>query len=345
MNEIAVKPPRLAATARAKVASAIWWNWMNSLILAALLTLVGMTLAYVIGWAIDVYIANEFASSRTAPGLFIVSNWGIAAALLAALFGTIMTVRALMVGDEVMSRILHAREVSESEEPGLHAAAKRVADAAGMIKPRLVVIDSPAMNAFAAGRSEHHATVGVTRGLLDALEPHELEGVLGHEIGHIANRDIVYADVVALCLGLIVILREIAGTTARVGFELGSSKSRSSSSKKDGGGGFAAVIAIGVLVLTAVIAPLMAQLVQMAISRQREYGADAAGAYLCGSPDGLISALSKIDRCKEKLAVNQAVQHVFIVNPLKKFKKDASALMSTHPATSLRIAQLKELAE
>jgi heat shock protein HtpX len=343
MSEIAVKPPRLAATARHKVASAVWWNWINSLFLAGLLTLIGMTLAYIIGWAIDVYLSNEAAPSGREPGLFLVSNWGIAAALLAALFGTIMTIRALMVGDEVLSRILGAREVSESEEPALHAAARRVADAAGMIKPRLVVIDSPAMNAFAAGRSEHHATVGVTRGLLDALEPHELEGVLGHEIGHIANRDVVYADVVALCLGLIVIMREIAGTTARIGARLGSSKS--SSSSKKGGGGAAAIIAIAVLVVAAVIAPLMAQLVQMAISRQREYGADAAGAYLCGSPDGLASALRKIDRCKEKLAVNQAVQHVFIVNPLKRFKESAGALMSTHPATSLRIARLKELTE
>jgi heat shock protein HtpX len=343
MSEIAVQPKHLAETARHKVAQAIWWNWMNSLLLAGLLTLVGMALAYTIGWAIDVYLANDFAPSGKEPGLFLVSNWGIAAALLIALFGTVMTIRALMVGDEVLSRVLGAREVSESEEPRLHAAAARVAKAAGIVKPRLVVIDSPAMNAFAAGRGEHHATVGVTRGLLDNLEQHELEGVLGHEIGHVCNRDVIYADVVALCLGLIVILREIAGTTARVGARLGSSKS-SSSSKKDGGGGAAALIAIAVLILVAVVAPLCAKLVQMAISRQREYGADAAGAYLAGSPDGLASALRKIDACKEKLAVNQAVQHVFIVNPLKRFKESAGALMSTHPATSLRIRRLKELA-
>lgn len=342
MSEIAVKSPRLAETARPKVASAIWWNWCNSLLLCGMLTLVGMTLAYIIGWAIDVYAANELARPGREPGLFIVSNWGIAAALLAALFGTIMTIRAMMVGDVVLSRILGAREVSESEEPALHAAAERVAAAAGIVKPRLVVIDSPALNAFAAGRGEHHATLGVTRGLLAALEPHELEGVLGHEMGHICNRDIVYADVVALCVGLIIIMREIAGTTARVGARLGTSKSSSSSDKK--GGGAAALIAIAVLVVAAVLAPLCATLVQMAISRQREYGADAAGAYLCGSPDGLVSALRKIDGSKEKLKVNEAVQHVFIVNPLKKFKESAGALMSTHPATSLRIERLKALA-
>ena len=343
MSELAVKPPRMAATARPKVASAIWWNWFNSLVLAGMLTLVGMTLAYIIGWAIDVYMANELAPPSKAPGLFLVSNWGIAAALLLALFGTVMTIRALMVGDVVLSRILGAREVSESEEPKLHEAAKRVAAAAGIVKPRLVLIDSPAMNAFAAGRGEHHATVGVTRGLLDSLEPHELEGVLGHEIGHICNRDVIYADVVALCLGLIVILREIAGTTARVGVRLGTSRS-SSSSKKDGGGGAAALIAIAVLVLAAVVAPLCAQLVQMAISRQREYGADAAAAYLCGSPAGLIGALRKIDACNQKLEVNAAVQHVFIVNPLRRYKENAGGLMSTHPATSLRIARLADLA-
>jgi heat shock protein HtpX len=343
MNDVAVKTSRPAETARHKVASAIWWNWINSLVLAGMLTLVGMGLAYIIGWAIDVYFANESAPSGKGPGLFLVSNWGIAAALLAALFGTVMTVRALMVGDVVLSRILGAREVSESEEPALHAAAARVAKAAGIIKPRLVVIDSPALNAFAAGRDEFHATLGVTRGLLNALEPHELEGVLGHEIGHVVNRDIVYADVVALCVGLIVILKEIAGTTARVGTRLGTSRSSSSSSKK-GGGGAAALIAIAVLIVAAIIAPLCAQLVQMAISRQREYGADAASAFLCGTPDGLVGALQKIDASKETLAVNAAVQHVFIVNPLKRYKESAGALMSTHPATSLRVQRLRALA-
>jgi heat shock protein HtpX len=341
MSDVAAQPVSPAATVRAKVASAIWWNWINSIVLAAMLTLVGMALAYAVGWAIDVYLANESAPSGKAPGLFLVSNWGIAVALLAALFGTIMTVRALMVGDEVLSRIVGAREVSESEEPVLHAAAARVAKAAGIVKPRLVVIDSPALNAFAAGRDEFHATVGVTRGLLDALEPHELEGVLGHEIGHVVNRDVVYADVVALCVGLIVILKDMAGTTARVGARLGTG--RSSSSSKRGGGG-AALIAIVVLVVAAIVAPLCARLVQMAISRQREYGADAAAAYLCGTPDGLVGALRKIDASKEKLAVNAAVQHVFIVNPLKRYKESSGALMSTHPATSLRIRRLEDLA-
>ncbi|MBL8662360.1 MAG: M48 family metalloprotease [Candidatus Odyssella sp.] len=341
MSETAARPKRLAATARHRVASAIWWNWINSMALCAALTLVGGALAYVVGWAIDVYLSNDMAPSGKAPGLFLVSNWGFAAALLTAVVGAALAIRALVVGDVVMARILGAREVSESEEPKLHEAARRVADAAGIPKPRLVVIEGPAMNAFAAGRDEFHATVGVTRGLLDALEPHELEGVLGHEIGHICNHDIVYADIVALCLGLIVILREIAGATARIGAEAKSSRSSRSGDKKDGGG--AAIVAIAVLVVTAVLAPLLAQLVQMAISRQREYGADAAGAYLAGSPDGLASALAKIEKCKEKLAVNRAVQHVFIVNPLKRFKEDAGALMSTHPATSLRVARLKEL--
>jgi len=340
MSEIAVKPVRLAPTARTKVASAIWWNWINSLVLAALLTLVGMTFAYVVGWAIDVYFANESAPRGKEPGLFFVSNWGFAAALLVALFGTVMTIRSLMVGDTVMSRIVGAREVSESEEPKLHAAAARVAKAAGIVKPRLVVIDSPALNAFAAGRDEYHATLGVTRGLIETLDPQELDGVLGHEIGHILNRDVVYAGIVALCVGFIVILREVAGTTARVGARLGTSKS-SSSSKKGGG---AALIAIAVLIVAAVLAPLCAKLVQMAISRQREYAADAAGAYLCGSPDGLAGALQKIEGSTARLDVSEAVQHVFIVNPLKSYGEDSGALMSTHPATSLRIARLKALA-
>src|SRR5258706_10390406 len=112
MSDLAANRLRLAPVAREKVVSAIWWNWINSLGLAALLTLIGMSLAYAIGWAADVYLANEMAPKGREPGLFLVSNWGIAAALLAALFGTIMTFRALMKGDEVLSRIVNAREVS-----------------------------------------------------------------------------------------------------------------------------------------------------------------------------------------------------------------------------------------
>lgn len=341
-------PARRLATGRAKVASAIWWNWINSMVLAVLLTLVGMSLAYIIGWAIGVYLANDGAPAGKAPGLYWFSPMGLAAALLAALWAVYMTHRAITKGEEVLNRIVGAKEVSARQEPKLHEAAERVAKAAGIRKPRLVVIESKSLNAFAAGRDELHATVGVTRGLIDALEPHELDGVLAHEMGHVLNRDVLYADVVALCVGLILILKEMAGATARVGADVAtsrsSSSSSSSSSKKDGGAGAAIVIAIVVLIVAAVLAPLMAQLVQMAISRQREYGADAAAAYLCGTPDGLAAALAKIDRCAEPMKVNAAVQHVFIVNPLRRFSENAGALMSTHPATSLRIARLRELA-
>jgi len=344
MTDDTAKPARRAPVARVRVASAIWWNWIISIVLATLLTTIGMSLAYVIGWAFDIYVSNDNAPAGKAPGIFLLSYWGIAAALMAALWGAYMTIRAMTRGDVVLSRILGAREVSEREEPKFHESAARVAKAAGMRKPRLVLIDSKALNAFAAGRDELHATVGVTRGLLDSLEPHELDGVLGHEMGHILNRDVIYADVVALCVGLIILLKEMAGATARVGADLATTRSSSSSSSsgKKGGGG-AAIFAIGVLIVAAVLAPICAQLVQMAISRQREYGADAAAAYLCGSPDGLAAALAKIDGSAETLDVNAAVQHVFIVNPLRRYAESAGALMSTHPATSLRIARLKEL--
>jgi heat shock protein HtpX len=325
---------------RNKVAAALRRNWTASIVLAAAMTLIGAVVGYTAGWAADVVVANEFSTRGRAPGLFWYSNWGVAGALALLLFGTVMCGRALVFGDSIIARWVGGHEAREVEMPGLHAAMAKVARAAGEAKPRLVVIDSEAMNAFAAGRDPLHGTIGVTTGLLNGLAPDELEAVLGHEMTHLVNRDVVYADIVAIAVGLTVMLRDLSLAVLR-NTGRGSSRSRSKSSK-DGGG--AALIAIAILVVVLVVAPLMAKLVQIAISREREYAADAGGAFLAGSPDPLIRALHKIQSCKERLEVSHAVQHVFIVNPLRNFKEKSGALLSTHPATSLRIKRLKSLA-
>jgi heat shock protein HtpX len=208
-----------------------------------------------------------------------------------------------------------------------------------VVKPRLVIIESPALNAFAAGREPAYATVGVTRGLVDALAPDELDAVIAHEMSHVLSRDVVYGDVVALLVGVTVFLRDNALGLLRQGARLGGS---SRSSKKEGGG--AVLIAIAVLVVVALLAPIFAQLVAIAVSRNREYAADAGAALLCGSPDGLARALAKIDACAEKLEVSAALQHIFIVNPLRRYDEASKALLSTHPPTEARIARLKALA-
>ncbi len=327
---------------KSAVAAALRRNWTASIVLATVLTLIGGVVGYTAGWAADVVWANEVSTRGHRPGLFWYSNWGVAGALAFLLFGAAMCGRALVFGNSIIARWVHGREVHEDEMPSLHAALDRVARAAGEAKPRLVVIDSPALNAFAAGRDSLHGTIGVTAGLVEQLAPDELEAVLGHEMTHLVNRDVVYADIVAIAVGFTVMLRDVSfGVLRNLGSGRSSSSSSSRSKSKDGGG--AALIALAILALVLVIAPLMAQLVQIAISREREYAADAGGAYLAGSADPLIRALGKIQDCKERLTVSSAVQHVFIVNPLRNYREKASALLSTHPATSSRIKRLMSL--
>ena len=236
-----------------------------------------------------------------------------------------------------VASLLIGSVTTAAEAPALHEAAERVARRAGVIKPRLAVIDSPALNAFAAGRDPAHATIGVTQGLLDTLAPDELEGVVAHEMSHVLTRDVVYGDVVALLVGVTVFLRDNALGAVRQGARLGG-RSRS----KEGGG--AILIALLVLVVVALVAPVFAQLVSVAIARNREYTADAGAALLAGSPDGLARALGKIEACREKLEVSAALQHIFIVNPLRHITEASSAVFSTHPPTDRRIERLRALA-
>jgi len=187
-------------------------------------------------------------------------------------------------------------------------------------------------NAFAAGLKPQKAALCVTRGLLAKLNRNELQGVIGHEMGHIANADTRYLTVVGVTVGLIALIAELILRTMRFGFG-------GRSSDKKGGGG--AGILIIVLVVFAILAPLAAKLVQFAVSRQREYLADATSVRFTRNPQGLISALQKIEAEAAPFpGASQANQHMFIVNPLRRFSEKAAALTATHPATELRIARL-----
>jgi heat shock protein HtpX len=331
--------PLPLAIDRRRAARRLRANWIGAIALAGVLTLIGAVLGYAILWAADIYFANDSAPAGKAPGLFWWSYLGLAGALLTGGISVALSVRAIMTGDARIERLVAGHPVSARDAPALHEAARRVAAAAGVVKPRLVVIESKALNAFAAGRDPAYATVGVTRGLVEALAPDELEGVIAHEMSHVLARDVVYGDVVALLVGVTVFLRDNALGVLRQGARLGGS---SRSGKKEGGG--AILIAVAVLVVVALLAPLFAQLVAIAVSRNREYAADAGAAVLCGSPDGLCRALAKIDACAEKLEVSAALQHIFIVNPLRRYDETSKALLSTHPPTEARIARLKALA-
>ncbi len=232
--------------------------------------------------------------------------------------------------DKVVLSISGAREVTAGENAFLHNTVEGLAIAAGIPKPRVYVIDDPAPNAFATGRDPEHAAIAVTQGLLDKMSRQELEGVLAHEMSHIENFDIRFSTMVVVLVGTIALLRDFFWRDLRYG----RGRSRDSSS------GMLWVVGI----VLAILAPIIAQLIQLAISRQREYLADMNGARLTRNPEGLASALTKLEADKEALAVaNKATAHLYIVNPLHDWGGKLNGLFDTHPPIEERIRRLRAL--
>ena len=226
--------------------------------------------------------------------------------------------------DKMALAMNKAREVSEAEAPDLHQLVATLANRAGLPKPRVYVVDNPTPNAFATGRNPEHAAVAVTTGIMQALNREELEGVLGHELGHIKNRDILISSIAAVMAGAISYL----ATMAQWGMMFGGGRDR------ENGGNPIAVI------LMMILAPLAASIIQMAISRSREYIADATGAEICGHPKALASALEKLSNYNKQrpMAVNPASAQMYIVNPLS--GNTLAKLFSTHPPMEKRIRRL-----
>ncbi len=310
-------------------------NRRNTIILCVSLILVGGILGYGIGWAFETaWLAQTSQSGVLALSLY--SDWGVSGSAFLLVFGSAWTVIALFFGDKIVIGLAGAGDVSQVQEPQLHNIVEEMAIAAGLPKPRVVVIETPALNAFATGVTPEKATIGVTRGLIDALDRNELQGVVAHEMSHIANDDILYATAIGVIVGLIAVVSHISLRAAR-GMGRGSRRSRG---KGAGGAG----IAIVVLILIGLLAPLSAKLVQMAISRQREYLADATAVRLSRHPSGLIAALEKIGGSSvQYVGASKAIQHLFIANPFRNFSETAGALFATHPAVSLRIERLRNL--
>jgi heat shock protein HtpX len=214
-----------------------------------------------------------------------------------------------------------------------------MAIAANVPMPRVYVINDSAPNAFATGRDPQHASVAITSGLLEKLDREELQGVLGHELSHVRNLDIRFALLVGVLVGGIALLADFF---LRFTF-WGGFGGRRSSRDSDSAGGLAAVMFVVALVL-AIIAPIFASLVQLAVSRQREYLADASSVELTRNPYGLERALAKIAADQEPLEeANRATQHLYIVNPIKKLSDHGSTLFSTHPPILDRINRLRQL--
>jgi heat shock protein HtpX len=275
-------------------------------------------------------------------GFAISGRWqgGIVAVVIALLIAMLMTSVSYFAGDSIVLASSGAKQLADQDAPQLMNVVRELAIAANLPMPRVFIINDTAPNAFATGRSPAHASLAVTTGLLEKLDREELQGVIGHELSHVRNLDIRFTLLVAVLVGSIALLADFF---LRFTFWGGLSGGRSRN--RDGGGGGALVIVMVVVgLILAIVAPIIARFVQLAVSRQREYLADASSVELTRNPYGLERALAKIAEDQEVLEVaNRATQHLYIVNPIKKFEARASSLTSTHPPILDRINRLRAL--
>jgi len=307
--------------------------------LCATLILIGGLLGYAIGFAYALFDAQQTGTATIDWVGMLTAPPPLYGAALVVIVSCIWTMIALTFGDRMVVAMAGAKFVNRDAEPMLHNVVEEMAIASGLPAPRVAVIETPALNAFATGLDPEKAIIGVTRGLLDTLTREELQGVIGHEMAHIANDDILYATAVGVMVGLIVLISDMLWRSVRFARFGGSRRSGGG-----GGGGALVVLAIVIVVLAAILAPIAAMLVQFAVSRQREYLADATSVQFTRNPRGLIGALTKIAGSTEKFDhQNRAIQHLFISNPEHSFSEEASSLWATHPHPKLRIQRLREL--
>jgi len=234
---------------------------------------------------------------------------------------------------KIVLAMYKAKEVTEAEAPELHSIVRNLATRGGLPMPKVYIVPSPAPNAFATGRNPAHAVVAVTEGILKLLDRDELSGVIGHELSHIKNRDILIGTIAATFAGAISMLANMA----QWAMIFGGGRHSSNDDERSGGGGFGAILMM-------LLAPLAAMLIQMAVSRSREYGADQGGARLCGNPLFLARALRKLEQGVQyvPMEAQPATAHMFIVNPLT--GGGLISLFRTHPSTDDRVARLEALA-
>ncbi len=255
---------------------------------------------------------------------------------LAFVVGIVSGVATYYGGDRMVLAASRAKEITHSDAPVLFNVVEEMAIAAGLPMPKIYIIDDSAPNAFATGRDPEHASIAVTSGLLKKLNRDELQGVIAHEMSHVGNFDIRYAMLVGVLVGTTVLISDFFLRGLWFGGGRGG--------RRGGGGGQAQIIMLIVAILLAILAPLFARLLQLSISRQREYLADATAVQLARNPKGLADALQKISGDREILEVaNRATAHLYIVNPVKKFEKRAKGLFSTHPPIEDRIEILRSM--
>lgn len=290
-------------------ASNIRASWFLALFVFALLALIG----YLLALAVDPASAALF----------------VGAALLLA---GVQSGLAYWYSDRLALAASGARKATIEEHRYLVNVTEAVAIGAGVPAPDIYVIDSPAPNAFATGRNPEHGAIAVTTGLIELLDRQELEGVVAHEMSHIRNYDILFTSMLAATVGAILVIRDLVLRTTRY----------SRRSRSGGGSGNAQALAMAILVLLLILAPLLATLLRFAVSRRREYLADATGAYVTRNPEGLARALEKLrDYRGGQLEVSEGVRHMYFINPVAKL--NAAGLLATHPPIDERISRLRRM--
>ena len=289
---------------------------------AATLVVLMAALLFLVGYALG---------EALAPGA------GAAGLLVAFMVWVVLTLVSYFQGDTIFLALAGARKIEKQDNPQLVNVVEEMTIAAGLPRvPDVYVMDEAAPNAFATGRDPQHAAVAVTAGLLETLDRDELQGVIAHELGHVRNRDVLYMLMVGIMMGAIVLLADLG---ARV-FFYGGGRRRTSS--RDGGQGQLLIVVVAVVLM--ILAPIVAQLIYFAISRRREYLADASSALFTRFPEGLARALEKISGSTVALrSATRATAPMYIVNPLGVTARGLADLTSTHPPTSERVRILRSM--
>ena len=279
-------------------------------------------------------------------GIFLAIGWmvgGQFGVIIAFVLALGMNFFSYWFSDKLALKMSGSREVTPDQEPHLHRIVDEVSAMAGLPKPKVYIIQNDAPNAFATGRNAKHAAVAATTGIMSILDDRELTAVLGHELGHIRNRDILVSAIVATIATAIMFVAFIGRWSLFFGF----GRSR---------GGYGGIMQIVALLAMLILAPLAASIIRMAVSRQREYGADETGARITRTPLALASALEKLETYSKArpMNVNPAVSHLFIVNPLRGARRKGdndmmkgffgSETFSTHPPVRKRVERLNEIA-
>ncbi|MAF20088.1 MAG: zinc metalloprotease HtpX [Parcubacteria group bacterium] len=250
--------------------------------------------------------------------------------VIAVIFSSAMSFTSYWYSDKIVLAMSRAKEIKKQDHPELYRLVENLCITAGLPLPKIYIINEMAPNAFATGRNSKHAVIAVTRGLLEKLEKSELQGVIAHELSHIGNRDILLQTVVVVLVGLVILISDWFLRWTWLGGRRGN---------REGGGQVQAIMLL-IGIALAVLSPLVAILIQLAISRKREFLADASGALLTRYPEGLARALEKISKDQTRLRVaNKAMAHMYITNPFR--GKKISKLFMTHPPVGERVKNLR----